>query len=181
MSIRTTLTATAALLLAAASAQAAPTFDYENLEIVEGVGLMDADSKAKYITLGMSRSKLLANAPQANCLTAAYCEVLSSATTGLVTVHLDAAGKVFYLRIYQDTAAHKWATRKGAVDGMTLAQVHALYKGSTLSATTDPTQSPADGYVRTKNGNYMYQTYTDCGDTGCTFVTLSDVSKGSKP
>lgn len=181
MSIRTTLTAMAALLLAAASAQAAPKFDYENLEIVEGVGLMDADTNAKYITLGMSRSKLLANAPQANCLTAAYCEVLSSSTTGLVTVHLDDAGKVFYLRFYQDTAPHKWATRKGAVDGMTLAQVHAIYKGSTLSSTTDPTKSPADGYVRTKNSNYMYQTYTLCGDTGCTFSTVSEVGKASKP
>ena len=40
--------------------------------------------------------------------------------------------------------------------GLTLAQVHAFYKGSTLSATTDPTKTPAEGYVRTKNGNYMY-------------------------
>ncbi|MFD2453930.1 hypothetical protein [Ideonella paludis] len=171
----------ATLLLAAASVQAAPTINYENLEIVEGVGLVDADTNAKYITLGMSRNKLMANAPQMHCLTPAYCEVLSSPTTGLVTVHLDEAGKVFYLRFYQDTAPHKWASRKGAMDGMTLAQVHAIYKGSTLSSTTDPTKSPADGYVRTKNGNYLYQTYTLCGDTGCTFSTVSEVGKASKP
>ena len=167
--------------LLAASAQAAPTFNYTNLQIVEGVGLADATSGAKYITIGMTKAKAMANAPQMQCDYVNYCVVKTSETTGWVTVHLDGNAKVIQLDFYQDPVAHKWPTKKGAVDGMTLAQVHALYKGSTLSSTTDPTQTPADGYVRTKNSNYLYETYTFCDDTGCVFQTTSTVRKGTKP
>jgi hypothetical protein len=163
-------------------AQTAPTFDYKAMVITEGVGLVEKTTGTKYITLGMSKKRVSTNAPQLDCPPlASFCSVTTSAETGEVLVIFDAAQKVMQLTFDQDYSPHKWPSSKGAVDGMTLAAVHALYKGSTLTTEDDPTQTPATGSVVTKNGNYEYLTAVDCTDQGCTFNTRTRVWKGRKP
>ncbi|MDZ7812904.1 MAG: hypothetical protein U5L74_07240 [Ideonella sp.] len=163
-------------------AQTTPTFDYKDMVITEGVGLVEKATNTKYIAVGMSKKRVRANAPQLSCPSAAdYCAVSTSAETGDIYLTFDAEQKVTQLILDQDRAPHKWPSRKGAVDGMTLAQVHALYKGSTLTTDDDPTQTPATGSVVTKNGNYRYLTALNCFDSdNCTFDTRTWISKGSK-
>lgn len=163
-------------------AQSAPTFDYKAMIITEGVGLVEKTTGTKYITLGMSKKRVRTNAPQMSCPPLAdFCAVSTSAETGDIYLFFDAAQKLTQMTFDQDYASHKWPSSKGAVDGMTLAAVHALYKGSTLTTEDDPTQTPATGSVVTKTGNYQYLTAVFCTDQGCDFDTRTRVWKGSKP
>ena len=161
-------------------AQAAPTFDFKDLVITEGVGLIEQSTNAKYITLGMTEKRVRANEPRLDCPPlASFCAVRPTSETGWIRVFFDAEKRVTQLTFDQNYGSHKWPSRKGAVDGMTLAQVHALYKGSILTADGDPTQF-GNGMVVTKTGNYQYGTSVQCTDQGCTYGTLSHVWKGSK-
>ena len=165
-----------------AQAQTATTPDYKQLVIVEGVGLVDGPTNAKYITLGMSKKFISTSVAGVFCpQTADFCWVSPSSETGFAIATFDANKRVSQLMFYQDQSTHKWPTRKGAVDGMTLAAVHALYKGSALETNGDPNVYPTVGSVRTNSGNYEYFTTYNCEDTGCAFQTNSRVQKGSKP
>ncbi|MDZ7813661.1 MAG: hypothetical protein U5L74_11305 [Ideonella sp.] len=163
-------------------AQAAPTYDYKALVIVEGVGLVEGPTKAKYVVLGMTKQHLSTSVPGVFCPQMQdFCWVFPSTETGTAIATFNAKQRVSQLTFYQDSSAHKWPTRKGAVDGMTLAAIHALYKGSTLTTEGDPNVYPTEGSVRTRNGNYTHSTFNFCEDTGCFYQTNSSVQKGVKP
>ncbi len=143
-----------ASLFAASALATAPAIaqSYSDVELIEGYGVGD------HIVLGMTRDEVEAVKGDA-CDDASSCDLYLSSDTALIQTWFDAADTVSYIRVTQNHVAYanRWATTAGAIDGMSLSDVQALYPGSILS--WNSVTAEADGYTYTNNSKC---TYTGC-------------------
>lgn len=132
-----------------------------DLQIIEGQGVGDL------VTLGMSRSAAMNVAANGNCDSAASCAFRLSPETAAITVYFGAGDRVDFITVNQNglSPENKWSTTAGAIDGMSLSEVAALYADAEI----------AGGQVRSEAAGYAFSFSQTCSYFGCSSTYIHSI------